>query len=443
MAPPKGRATFGETADLAEDQGPGSGEGSMQIYYGWRVVLLSIVIYVLVFGSTVSSFSLYVVPVSSELGLTRAEMNTAFVLINVGSAMWAPFIGRALDRYSLRLILAVSGLLMSLGFVALALSHAIWLSVLALAIGVAIGLDGAAMLTMTVLVARWFKIQRARAMTISVMGQALGKVIMPVPTALLIEAYGWRTTLVVIAIVIFAVLLLAAIFVRDRPSADELEPGASTFVAPPAVDGKSDETLASVPHLLGLQQFWLIAVGIALTFTISGTLAISMVPLGLDYGLTMTQGALMASSYAGAALAAKFVLAVFADKMDRFSLVVGLLLVGVPLFAAFFLVQGAMQLFAYIVILGFSVGGFAALYPVLQADVFGIVSYGTVRGLMIPIQSICVALGAFGAGWIHDMTGTYDALFVAFAVAQAVVAIMIHCARPSVTDPIRSANQAA
>ena len=415
----------------------------MQLYHGWRIVLLSVVIYIVVFGSTVSSFSLYVVPVSTELGLTRAEMNTAFVLINAGSAVWAPFIGRALDRYSLRLILAGSGILMALGFVTLSLSHSLWLSAIALAVGIAIGLDGAAMLTMTVLVARWFKVQRARAMTISVMGQALGKVIVPVPTALLIEHFGWRATLMVIAIVMLAVLLLAAIFVRERPAAGEYEPGAGAADTVNLTTEEPSEKLASVPYFLVMPRFWLIALVIALTFTISGTLAISMVPLGLDYGLTMTQGAMMASCYAGAALAAKFVLAVFADKIDRFSLTIGLLLAGVPLFAAIFLVHGPLQLFGYIVVVGFSVGGFAALYPVLQADVFGMGSYGTVRGLMIPIQSICVALGAFGAGWIHDLTGTYDVLFAVFAAVQAVVAAMIFFARLPRAAPLGSTGQAA
>ena len=410
------------------------------MYYGWRVVVLSIVIYILVFGSTVSSFSLYVVPVSAEFGLSRAEMNAAFVLINAGSAIWAPLIGRALDRFSLRLILALSAVLMSVGFVMLSLSHAIWLSALALITGIAIGLDGAAMLTMTVLVARWFKVRRARAMTISVTGQALGKVLVPVPTALLIENYGWRTTLIVVGVLLVTVLSLIAAFVRDRPGASETEPGgggggsASREVTDALADAGGP---AGIWHLLRMPRFWLIAVSIAMTFAISGTLAISMVPLALDYGLTMTQGALMASAYASAAVATKLLLAVFADRINRFALVVALLLVGVPLFATFLLIQGQVQLVLLVILLGLSVGGFAALFPVLQADVYGLAAYGTVRGLMTPIQAAFIALGAFAAGWIHDLTGSYHMMFVVFAVSQTMAAAMLHLARSS-TQPRRA-----
>ena len=401
----------------------------MRSYYGWRIVILAAVIYILVFGSTVSSFSLYVVPVSAEFGLSRAEMNGAFVLINVGSAIWAPFIGRALDRFPLKLILGVSALLIGAGFITLSLSHWIWLSMMALAIGIAIGLDGAAMLTMTVLVARWFKVHRARAMTLAVTGQAMGKVIVPVPTVLLMEAFGWRTALFVTGLVLIIFLMLVAILVRERPRPGELEPGAMDESADRAA--AVAELPASVGYFLKMPQFWLIAVGIALTFGISATFAISVVPLGLDYGLTMTQGAFMASAYAGAAVAAKLLLAVFADRIDRFNLIIGLLMVGIPLSAAFLLIHGPVQLFTFVTLLGLSVGGFAALFPVLQADVFGLASYGTLRGLMIPIQSAFVALGAVGAGEIHDIWGNYDMMFVAFAVVQAVVVVMLSAARPA------------
>lgn len=413
----------------------------MRLYYGWRIVILAAVIYIVVFGSTVSSFSLYVVPVSTEFGLSRAEMNSAFVLINVGSAIWAPFIGRALDRFSLKLILGVSGLLIGAGFITLALSPWIWLSMLALVIGIAIGLDGAAMLTMTVLVARWFNIHRARAITLAVTGQALGKVIVPVPTVLLIESFGWRTALFVTGLVLITFLIVAAIFVRERPRPGELERGASEDqqgIENPAVA----EEPAGWGYFLRLPRFWLIAVGIALTFGISATFAISVVPLGLDFGLTMTQSAFMASTYAGAAVIAKLLLAAFADRIDRFTLIIGLLVVGIPLSAIFLLIHGPAQLFIFVTLLGLSVGGFAALFPVLQADVFGLASYGTVRGLMIPIQSAIVALGAVGAGEIHDIWGNYDMMFVAFALVQAVVVVMLYAARPA-TAPMANAGQQA
>ena len=400
---------------------------SFPSYYGWRIVAISAVIFILVFGSTIATFSLYVVPVSAELGLTRAQMNTAFVLINVGSAAWAPFIGRAIDRVSLRLILGVSGLLLGVGFATLALSHSLWLSILALSTAIAAGMDGSAMLTLSILVARWFRANRARAMTLAVTGQALGKVLVPLPTVYLIETFGWRTTLLVIGAVLAAFLVLVAILIRERPAPGELEDAAEDSTGETGSD--ADARLAPVGELLKLAHFWLVAVGIALTFTISATFGISIVPVGLEFGLSMAEGAALASTYAGAAFAAKLILAGFADKVSRLTLITAFLVLGLPLQVSFLVISGPSQLFFLIILYGLSVGGFAALLPILQVEMFGLASYGTVRGLMLPIQSAFIAAGALVAGRIYDVTGNYDMMFVTFAIVQGAVIVLFQIAR--------------
>ena len=395
----------------------------MQFYYGWRVVAISAALYMLVFGATIASFSLYVVPVSREFGLSRAQMNSAFALVNVGSAIWAPFIGRSLDRMSAKLVIGISGVLIGIGFLTLALSPWLWLDGIALLIGVAIGLDGAAMLTLTVLVARWFRARRGRAMTLSVIGQALGVVSVPLGTASLITHYGWRNALLVTGAVLLIVLTSVAVLLRERPAAGELEAEGEE-----PCDTKL-ESSTRLPALLCQPNFWLIAVSIALVFTISSTFGISIVPLGISYGLSMTQAALMTSCYAIAAIVAKLILAGFADRVSTLTMVTGLLALGIPLFLAFPLVHDGRHLFFYVILLGLAVGGFAALLPVLQADVFGLPSYGTVRGFMIPIQSAFVATGAFVSGKLYDQTGSYVLMFMCFAAAQIVVIVMLQFAR--------------
>ena len=402
----------------------------MNLYYGWRIVIITIFVYVLVYGSVLACFSLYVVPVSAEFGLSRAQMNFAYVIINLGSAIWAPFIGRSLDRYPLKLVLGISALLLSLAFITLALSKWIWLSLIALALGISIGLDGTAILTMSVLVARWFRAQRTRAMTLSVTGQALGNVLVPLPMIWLIDSFGWRSALAVTGGVLTVTLTLIAIFIRERPHPDELEPTLDTgpVVAQENLDS-SESRPANVADLLRLPHFWLIAVGMAMTFAISSSFSISLVPLGLGYGLSTTRAAVMVSLFAAAAIAAKLLLAIFADKISRLTLIMSLLMVGVPLWGGFLLVSGQLQLFVFVALLGLSVGGFSALYPVLQVDIFGLPSYGTVRGLMIPIQSAFVGIGAIGVGKIYDIIGNYDLMFIAFAIVQVAVIFILFLAR--------------
>lgn len=70
------------------------------LYYGWTIVGVSMLIGGLVVGLTFSAFGLFVTPVSEEFGLSRADMNTALIIRNIGSAAMAPLIGRLVDKMS-------------------------------------------------------------------------------------------------------------------------------------------------------------------------------------------------------------------------------------------------------------------------------------------------------------------------------------------------------
>lgn len=62
----------------------------MRIYYGWYIVAISVVILTLLLGSTYHSFGVFVLPVSEDFGLSRAETNTALILFSLGNAICAP-----------------------------------------------------------------------------------------------------------------------------------------------------------------------------------------------------------------------------------------------------------------------------------------------------------------------------------------------------------------
>ena len=70
------------------------------MYFGWVVVIVGAFIMMLTMGTTVGVFGLYVLPVSQEFGLSRADVNSGFALMNLGGAVIAPLVGRAADTFS-------------------------------------------------------------------------------------------------------------------------------------------------------------------------------------------------------------------------------------------------------------------------------------------------------------------------------------------------------
>ena len=85
----------------------------------------------------------------------------------------------------------------------------------------------------------------------------------------MINAMGWRHSLVVLGVGSGLLIALMAWLVRNSPGPRDIEPGAAKA---PAQTASITEPLASpaltIGQLLRLPQFWTIAVGCALVFAI-------------------------------------------------------------------------------------------------------------------------------------------------------------------------------
>src|SRR4030095_395904 len=145
---------------------------AMRIYYGWFIVAMSVVIFTLLLGTTYHAFGVFVVPVSRDLGLSRAEINTALILFSIGNAIWAPIVGQMLARLAIRPIMLGCALLMGASLVALGLSDSASWSAIVLGAPLAFAMQGAGVLTANTLVVRWFSVHRGRAMAIALTGMS-------------------------------------------------------------------------------------------------------------------------------------------------------------------------------------------------------------------------------------------------------------------------------
>jgi predicted MFS family arabinose efflux permease len=57
---------------------------------------------------------------------------------------------------------------------------------------------------------------------------------------------------------------------------------------------------------------------------------------------------------------------------------------------------------------GFGIGGMMYMQNIIWADYFGRVHLGAIRGLVNPITMIMSAAGAPIAGYVYDITGSYN-----------------------------------
>lgn len=399
-----------------------------RIYYGWYVVAIATVVYMLMVGATFSAFGLYVLPVSAAFDLSRADMNTALILMNLGNAALAPFIGRLLDRVPAKRIMIVCALLMGLSFLVLGLSRSLWLNAAVLAVALPAAYLGAGTLTMTVLLARWFTVQRGRAIALAAIGMSLGNITVTPLVGYLIETEGWRTALLASGGLVTSLLVVVSLVLRELPGPGDVEPGRSPAAAA-AAHNAAPVVPAKVGAILKSPQFWALSLGAAMAMAVGQTLAITLTPLAIGGGLTTAQGASLISVMGGGAIAGTLVLAVIADKVDRISLLTGLFLVGALMNAALLADHSYALLVGCAGLLGLSLGAATPTFYALLADRFGAASFGTVRGLTMPVIAGLGMIAIRLAGEVFDRTGSYDLIFSAFIAAQVAAAGLIFLSR--------------
>ena len=395
----------------------------MKLYYGWIIVAISALVYLLVVGVTFNAFSVFVIPASAEFNLSRADANMAIAFLSVGSAFLAPVVGRMLDRFPAKWIMIGSALCLAFSFVTLGVSRSIWLSAAVMAVPLAAAYLGAGSLTMTVLIARWFVSQRGRAMTLATMGMSLGNIIVTPIIGFLVEHEGWRTTLFLIAGSVTALLLIVTLMVRERPGAQDIESGSPLEIRPPKAN---DTAPAAMPIKVGaalrMPQFWTLGLGAALPMGILQAGAISLVPFALEGGYSMLQATSLMSAMGTGAIVGTLLFAVIADKLDKLFMFAALCCLLALLNAALLVGDRYTLLLACAALLGMVAAPVAPIFYALLADRFGAPSFGTVRGLMMPVISSAGIVAVRFAGEVFDRTGGYDVMFGVFAIVLLLAA---------------------
>jgi len=399
------------------------------IYYGWFVVAAAMLVYMLSIGTTGAAFGLYIVPVSEELGLSRADMNTGLILLNLGNAAMAPFVGRLLDRMPIRTIMIGGVLLIGASLVVLGLSNSTLLSSAVLAVPMSAGLLSAGTITMTVLMARWFTVFRGRAMTLSVIGMSFGAIIVAPAVGWVIENNGWRTALFVSAAVVTIALLTLAMVLRMTPGDNDIESKSKPMTQAQSAAAAGGGTPPPALALLRMPQFWTIAVGIGLGLAVPQAVVISIVPMGVENGLSMMQASSLIMVTGVAGIAAKLLLSTVADRIDRILLLTVLISLGALPNAALLFSETYALLLICAAVLGLVSGALIPIYYALLADRFGLLAFGTVRGLVVPVTAMMGALGVRFIGEIYDRTGGYDAGFAIFIAVDLAAAALLFATR--------------
>jgi len=397
-------------------------------FYGWNIVGAAMVFQSITFGMTIYGFGFWVEPWSAEFGASRGQIMVGITLMNAASAIMSPFVGRALDKYSIRWIVTIGAIVLAAGFLIISTASGIW-TVLAsymLMISIAVVLLGP--MTASTLVAKWFTHNRGLAIGLSSVGTSLGGFIMPAVIAYMLIEYGWRQAHVYLAIIALIMIIPVSLWIiRNSPEDKGIPPEKS----PEGLDdanGSISETIWTTSTVLRDRAFWTIAAALGLMMmAFSGTVP-NLVPYALEAGISIANASVMMTLLAGGGILSKIVMGSLADRVDlRYLIWTNNLLLGAPIL----LLMGDPSFTGLLVIsalIGLSTGGFTPLIGAAIGTRYGPAAFGRVFGLLNPFTLGFALIGPPMMGYLYDSTGSYNLslqIFTGAIVASAMVTFFL------------------
>jgi MFS family permease len=388
------------------------------------------------------NFGLFIKPMADDLGAGRAVFGWAQSAVQIAGALAAPTMGRLIDRFGARYLLAGAALLTGAALGTLSLATQPWHVVAAFAVVGVAGVSGGASLLTSVPVTKWFVRERGRALAYLALGAPLGGLVFVPLTQLLIDGVGWRTAWVVLALSGAGLIVpLALLFVRRQPEDLGLLPdGDPPSQALPAADrasalgarrsARSDERSWTRAEALRSAVFWRLVLAFGLLSLGTGGVALHRIPAFMDRGLDPRLISIATALDAGAAGLAGFAVGMLARRIPvRFLGAAGCL----ALATASVLTIAATDhptMFASMIVFGVGIGASFLMQSYIWAAYFGRGHLGSIRGAVMPLTLVFGAAGAPLAGYVRDMTGSYLPAWLAAIVLMLLASLVLALTAP-------------
>lgn len=348
--------------------------------------------------------------ITADTGWSATATTGAFSAALIVSALAGVPVGRILDHRGPRAVMTLGSVL---GVIAvLALAYAPNLTVFTLAWLLA-GLSMAATFYQPAFAAltRWWGEDRVRALTIVTLAGGLASTAFAPLTATLAEHFSWRTTYLVLALILAAVTIPAhALGLRApwRPA--------------PAHPTRPTDDNRSVARS---RPFLLLAAALTLNGFAMYAVVIALVPLLTERGASPTAAAWALGLGGAGQTLGRTLYAALARRTGVTTRTVTLITAGGATTAALAVVSGPYPLLLLLAVMaGMVRGNLTLLQATAVTDCWGTTHYGRLSGLLAAPVTIASALAPFAGAALAGELGGYPALCGLLAGVSVVAGVL-------------------
>ena len=361
-------------------------------------------------------FGLYLVPMSDEFGWGHNVFSLAIAMQNLIWGAAQPFTGALADKYGSKIVVAIGGVLYTIGLLLMAVSSTGWL--LNLSVGLILGLALSAT-SFSVLLSAVGRAappeKRSLAMGIASAAGSFGQFIMLPSTLLLLQNFGWSAALVVSALLIAMIVPLA--WMLKAPA----------FVVPNA---STNQVQLSFKDILVIAKnhkpFWFLSLGFLVCGFQVVFIGIHLPGYLIDHGFNATTGTVFLALVGLFNIVGTYTAGWLGGKYSKPKLLMGLYgLRGIAIIAFLMLPLSTFTIYSFGVVMGLLWLSTVPLTNGIVANMFGIKYLSMLSGIVFFTHQV----GSFFGGWLggvnHDVTGNYDLIWL-FSIIMSVFGVLVH-----------------
>jgi MFS family permease len=374
-----------------------------RMFYGWAMLAVAGLGMFASGPGQSHNFSVFVGPVSADLGISSATIASAYGLATLVAALCLPYVGRLVDRFGPRRVslVVVTGLGLACAVFGAA-ANFLWLVV-------GFGLlrflgQGALMLNCANLVSQWFDKKRGFALGLMALGFAASMAVHPPLGEFLIAELGWRRAWIVLGLITWLLMLPPLLLlVVDRPEQVELRPDGDA--APEGGGEPAAIAGLTLAEALRTSTFYILS---------AGFFAVSMMVTALHfYQVTLLESRGVAREIAAFAFPVSAVvmvvmMPVVGRLFDRFKTRVVFAAALVVMAASLLAISVAVDPVTtalYAVLFGLTNAFNLTMFGYLWPRYFGRLHLGSVQGTGQMLTIIGASLGPLPVGLAFDFVG--------------------------------------
>lgn len=390
------------------------------IYYGWYIVLALAITETFSYGIIFYAFQVFITPMQEQMGWSLAQVSGASSLALLVSGFVTLPVGIWLDKHGARLLMTIASILATLLLIAwsfvetLPLLYAIW---------VLLGFTMAMLFydPAFVVVANWFNQRRGLALAVVTFVAGFASTIFLPLADYLLHLVGWRSAILILAILYGVVTIPLHGFVLRRRPEDmglNLDGKIADTIDSEAIDTPLPQKNITASDAIRSRSFFLLTLAFGLIALAAKAMRYHFIPYAITTGIDASTAAWLAGLIGVTQVLGRVIFAPIEMRFSSRTVALFTMATIAISFIALIISQSLIFVGSFVLIFGAGVGAMTLVRPLILGELYGRSHYGRINSVMSFTMIFVLTIAPIGTSLMVEWFGDYQiAIWILMIIA--------------------------